>query len=319
MKGHNTFVNRMAFLTFFVYLVGSFAMLSVFSGVLDGVYQISLLSEICLVAAPVLNCTARNVNVVEKFRIRAFSPVAAVWVVICTLCFYPCMLVANVLSQLVFETGTQAEVLSGSVLDGSVWAGILFVAVVPAVTEEIVCRGFFYSGYRNNGFWKASFLSALLFAGFHLNFNQFIYTFMMGIFLVFMLEATDSILASMLVHFTLNAFSVISVFSSYSQVDSEELEEIVEQGTSVRDILAGQPLAVNLFMGVFMVVIVAVSLILTRLVYKKVLQTTGRGEIVARLVKGDYENVPWSEIISPALIVALLLMSGYMVLYELAL
>ena len=46
----------------------------------------------------------------------------------------------------------------------------------------------------------------------HMNLNQFIYAFALGVYLAFLVEATGSIFSSMVAHFTLNATSVVMTF-----------------------------------------------------------------------------------------------------------
>jgi hypothetical protein len=45
-----------------------------------------------------------------------------------------------------------------------------------------------------------------------MNFNQFIYAFAMGVVFALMIEATDSILTTMIIHFTINGSSVVMTY-----------------------------------------------------------------------------------------------------------
>ena len=58
----------------------------------------------------------------------------------------------------------------------------------------------------------AILLTGFLFGCMHMNLNQFIYAFALGIYLAFLVEATGSIFSSMIAHFTLNATSVVMSF-----------------------------------------------------------------------------------------------------------
>jgi len=86
------------------------------------------------------------------------------------------------------------------------------VAVIPAILEETVYRGVFFNEFRKMNPRKGVVLSGLLFGLMHMNFNQFIYAFVMGMIFALLVEVTDSIISSMIVHFTINGSSVILMY-----------------------------------------------------------------------------------------------------------
>lgn len=89
------------------------------------------------------------------------------------------------------------------------WLNLIIVAVMPAFVEEFTFRGIIYTGYRNSTIKKAVAGSAVLFGAFHMNVNQFCYAVVMGIFFALLYEATGSIYASMVAHFTFNANTLV--------------------------------------------------------------------------------------------------------------
>jgi len=123
----------------------------------------------------------------------------------------PVMTLINALSM-VFST----NVIGTSILDIAEQVpflfGVILVAVIPAVVEETVYRGVFYNEYSKIHPLKAALLSGLLFGIMHGNFNQFSYAAVMGILFAFLIEATGSILSTMLVHFWINASSVVMMY-----------------------------------------------------------------------------------------------------------
>lgn len=136
----------------------------------------------------------------------------------------PLMMTINAISMLFVEnaiTDTVDEVMQFP------WAvGVILIALIPAVVEEFVCRGVIFHRLRHNGIWKAIFVSALLFGIMHMNFNQLSYAFALGIVLALCVEATDSIFASIIVHFTFNATSL-----TLNYVLNAVAPNLVEQGT----------------------------------------------------------------------------------------
>ena len=54
----------------------------------------------------------------------------------------------------------------------------------------------------------AALMSGLLFGCFHLNINQALYAFVMGIVFAYMVEATGSLWSSVIAHFAVNTYSI---------------------------------------------------------------------------------------------------------------
>ena len=99
--------------------------------------------------------------------------------------------------------------------------GVLALAFLPAVLEECVYRGVLYNEYRKVNIRKAIVLSGLLFGLTHMNLNQFIYAFLLGMVFSIVVEVTDSILSSMILHLVMNGTSVLTI---YAQKAVERIE-----------------------------------------------------------------------------------------------
>lgn len=113
-----------------------------------------------------------------------------------------------------------AEQMTG----GPGWMNILFLAVIPAFSEEFVFRGVFFHGYRSHGFWKAALMSGLIFGLMHLNFNQFSYGFVLGVIFAAVVEASGSIYASMAIHFLIN-FQSAQAINALTSLTASGVEE----------------------------------------------------------------------------------------------
>lgn len=92
------------------------------------------------------------------------------------------------------------------------WGAFFKVAVLAPVIEELIFRGLILQGFRRNynGFF-AVFISALLFALFHLNPWQFPATFILGLLLGWIMLRTNSILLVILGHSINNALVLLSI------------------------------------------------------------------------------------------------------------
>lgn len=114
------------------------------------------------------------------------------------------------LANLFFDNPTQNII--DNLLSKPLYELIFFVAVCPALIEEIIFRGIIFSGYKNINIKKAFFFNGLLFAVIHLNYNQFVYALIMGVLFCIINFYTRSILASMLVHFIFNATQLLFMY-----------------------------------------------------------------------------------------------------------
>lgn len=115
--------------------------------------------------------------------------------------------------SLVFSANTTNTFLLEFTRDTPFFVTLLLVAVLPCVAEETVYRGFFYQEYRKVSPRRAVLLSGILFGLMHGNLNQFCYATVMGIIFALLIEATGSILSTMIVHFFVNGLSVVMIYA----------------------------------------------------------------------------------------------------------
>jgi len=97
---------------------------------------------------------------------------------------------------------------------GRLLVGLVVIAVVPAVAEELVFRGgvqrclVAWCGSRHVGVW----LAAAIFSAIHVQFFGFVPRFVLGLVLGYIYEWSGNILVSMAAHFTQNAFQLILLY-----------------------------------------------------------------------------------------------------------
>lgn len=98
-----------------------------------------------------------------------------------------------------------AQFFAGNILFEIVGIGIL----VPLV-EELLYRGIVYARLSDwIGLMPAAVVSALIFGGLHLNLVQFIYAFLMGLFMVYLLEKLHGLYGAVLGHIGANLVTVL--------------------------------------------------------------------------------------------------------------
>ncbi len=113
---------------------------------------------------------------------------------------------------------------------------ILLVAILPAICEEFLHRGFLINGIRNIGPKKAILISGLLFGFLHFNINQFFYATILGFVIGFVGVVSKSIVPCIVIHFTNNALSVYMNYAQYNKWPLHNfntwLSNIVKNGNS---------------------------------------------------------------------------------------
>lgn len=97
---------------------------------------------------------------------------------------------------------------------GRLLVGLIVIAIVPAVAEELVFRGgvqrnlVAWFGSRHVGVW----LAAAIFSAIHVQFFGFVPRFVLGLVLGYLYEWSGNILVSMAAHFTQNAFQLVLLY-----------------------------------------------------------------------------------------------------------
>lgn len=203
-------INIVFLITILIVVVAPFLPLDFLSG---RVIFLTLLPQGMVVLPTVIYMIVNKMSYAETVRMKRMRVPDMLLVLLFGILIQPVQTLISALS-LVFST----NVISYSMLDVvqavPFLGGVFLVAVVPAVVEETVFRGAFYNEYSKIHVLKAALLSGLLFGIMHGNINQFCYAFFMGIMLALLVEATGSILSSMLVHFFINASSTVTMYLS---------------------------------------------------------------------------------------------------------
>lgn len=211
---------------------------------------IALSSQIILITPSVVYFISNKKNPLKLLRFNKISFSSVVLLILFTFLLTPVMTFINALSLLIFKNETVNSILS--VVDESgLLLSLLLIAIIPSIFEELVYRGVFYMGYQKvlDSFDEVDrpismkrirysiILSAILFAIIHMNGNQFSYALVMGIVFALVIEATNSLFSTMIIHFLINGTSIIISymapkliemlhrFSSSENADMDKIQE----------------------------------------------------------------------------------------------
>lgn len=93
------------------------------------------------------------------------------------------------------------------------WAGLLLMALMPAICEELMYRGYLYCAFKNKmKFVPAMLLVSLLFGISHMSLIKVIPTMLLGCALFYVRDKSDSMVSSSIIHFLNNAFAVFVLY-----------------------------------------------------------------------------------------------------------
>ncbi len=173
-------------------------------------------------------------------------------IILCTFLIMPLVTVLNALTM--FFTDNAVAALEGDIVSTPFPVMLFMIGIFGPFCEEFVFRGVIYRSYRRSGDWNdntryktlrgngisAMLLSSLLFGLMHMNFNQAVYAFAIGIFLVLLVEAAGSLWASVFCHMFFNSCQVVLMYASQNMLNSvygQAVNETAEQ-LSTQDLLA---------------------------------------------------------------------------------
>ena len=155
--------------------------------------------------------SAKKTTLKERLMYNKLRPSTLAYILFFTWLSMPLTTVIN--SASMFFTDNTIVAMSDMILDVPFPLILFMMAVMPACIEELVFRGVVYGGYRKAGTkFMSVMLSALMFGLMHMNLNQALYAFVLGILLALLVEATGSLFSSMLFHFVCNAQSCCMMF-----------------------------------------------------------------------------------------------------------
>lgn len=206
----NKSVNRLFFVTVILYL-GVSLLVGRLAAARLSTNAALVLSEALILIPALIYCLVKKISVRELIPFKKMKFSVWILVIVCTYLMYPLLIVLNAVTLFFVESGTVE--LVDMVTDESLFIAALLMAVMPAFCEEFVFRGILFGTYKRSKMLPAIFLSAFLFGCMHMNFNQFLYAFALGIYMAFLVEATGSILSSMLAHFVINFTSVLMSYA----------------------------------------------------------------------------------------------------------
>lgn len=120
-----------------------------------------------------------------------------------------------------------AELITGFLkTDNSMWLGLIYIALVPAIFEEVMFRGYILRALEKSwGIWVAIFVSGLMFGMYHIQPSNILPLSFLGIVFAYVTYISGSLYPAMVMHFVNNGSQVI-----YGAMNPEFLESTEPTG-----------------------------------------------------------------------------------------
>ena len=197
--------------------VGGFASTK---GMLTGLFA----TQGIVAGVPVLMTLYTKKDWKKTFRIRLCRPGFFVGGIFLILGAIALGMIVTSISSVLFPNSADAMATSmDEIYRMGYGASILIVALLPAVCEELLFRGFLYSSFEarmTQG--KAIVLVSVIFGLYHMNVVQSTTTAVIGLAICYLSAQSESLIPGVLMHFLNNALSVTLTF--YSDVVSKYLK-----------------------------------------------------------------------------------------------
>ena len=172
-------------------------------------------SQILIVSVPLLYAIYTKKSLKKTFHLKLCKPIAYVAGFIL---FLGVFLLENTFSTILYqlfpeEFSSTNSGLTDVLMGQGKLVTYMIVAFAPAICEEMLFRGFVFSGFKNSyKKWTAIIISAIIFGVFHTSLIRLIPTAILGGVFAYLVYSTGSLFSSMICHCFNNGIYVFEMF-----------------------------------------------------------------------------------------------------------
>lgn len=158
--------------------------------------------------------------------------------IMCYSMMYIANIIGNILTTVIgmFKGGQVNNQLLDVASSIDIWMSLLFMVICAPLVEEYVFRKLIVDRTIRYGQGVAIVTSGLMFGLFHGNLNQFIYAFVLGMFLAFLYVKTGNLKITIALHMIVNFLGGVVSTLIMKLIDLDEYVRILENGMD-QDIL----------------------------------------------------------------------------------
>lgn len=232
-------------------------------------YAIVIINQLLIVSSAVVYCIVKKIDIRETFRIRKLEPVPALIIILLAVPLYLAAVMLNgiVIYGLQFIGEPLKQNVPVPETLPELVAGILIIAVMPGICEELMFRGLLLTAYEKRGSYRAVVFVSILFGLFHFDITNLAGPVFLGLVFGYYVVRTGSIFAGILAHFLNN---LIAELIQYLWTDPNSSESLL---------LTWQDLLSFIALGIPALIVAAALLYLFRYV------TEGKTEIIRPIAR----------------------------------
>lgn len=249
-----------------------------------------LMTQAYLLAGAVLYMVITKTRFREDLQVRKYRLSTFFLSLVVLITASPMASLLNVVSQFFAKNST-----SGAIFDITknvpIWLGILIIGCLPGFVEETLYRGVIFTAFRKRSVLTGIVISALCFGLMHLNFNQMLYAVYLGVIFALIVEATGSLVSTMILHMLFNAINTAYVYilpvlvkwmgkysAEYASMDMETLFDTAPTNSQL------------IMTTAFLIPFAVGGLVLTVLLLKTIAKMNGR-MLTMKSIRGRKEEM----------------------------
>ncbi len=230
-----------------LYLVGGYILPSIWENMNMPLYLYLFLPEFLFIFIPiVLYFIITKEPVIETLRLKKLNFSSLLIVIGIGFLIQPIASFFSIISQYIFPNDVSQ--IMAAMTDIPLYIKILVIAVTPALFEELSMRGIVLKGYDNVNIHKGAIITGLFFGMMHMNGQQFLYAFILGVIFAYLVRVTGSIFSSMIIHFIVNGSNTIIAHYVMKFLD---LFGGIEQQMANQSSIAAQPIGAQIIVIIF--------------------------------------------------------------------
>lgn len=189
-------------------------------------WLVRCLSTVIIVLPLLVLLAVKKIHPKEFLKLSGIGITDVLLAYVSAYCLMPLIILINYTTM--FFARNYVNGMVSRIYEYPLAAQLLLMALLPAVAEEFIFRGFFYGSYRRKNVVMGALMSGLVFGLAHLNLNQFAYAFVIGAAFCILYEASDNILIPVTAHFAINANTIFVM--RIADVDMGQLADVSETG-----------------------------------------------------------------------------------------
>lgn len=198
------------YVVFLLFLVGISGYINAALGILGAAVSELIYAAIAVGAVFVFRASPREVFPVDPPKVRFFFGSLLLFGFV-----YSISISAALVTEYFFpEASGSTETIVSFAQSVNPAVGILCIALIPAICEELLFRGFLLSSVKKWKPWIAIAVTGVLFGAAHLSVYRFLPVALLGCFLAYIDLKTESLFLGMLFHFFNNLISVVALYLS---------------------------------------------------------------------------------------------------------